>query len=147
MDIKKLLIASTSFLLGYAYCMISQYIIPAVIDNTTISATLGDTVSGVIWIGTIISWILALLVIPIALYVNALTTDEGTSNMAGVSIAIAWSLISMIALYVSYFWTTGLTSVITYDILTILFWVGYIAYWAMNILVIPGYTIINAKRG
>lgn len=149
-SIQKSLIASGIFLGAYAYTGISQHIIPVMLD----ALPLGNTLEGIIWFGTIITWLLTTTIIPIGLWYYALTEKTGIDNPIFLTtLGILWFVMGLAFTYFTYTWTTGMVSI--YDasetnikiFLTALFWIGIIITWVMNTLVVPTKLIIEAKGG
>lgn len=147
-DVLKLLMATGAFFLGYIYLAISQFIFPPLVEwlqgsDISIAVTLG----GIIWLGVILTWVLAVWVVPIAMLTYGLFTDEESPLAVNKAVfAVLWFLFSVVLAYFTYFWTTPMASVLTENITKIIFWIGYIIIWLGNIVVIPGYQIIKAKQ-
>lgn len=142
MDYKKMLAGTGAFLIGYMFAIVTQYVIPTLIDQIDSS-----TIRGLIWLGTMFSWTLTLIVIPLGLYVWGLTNKEQSNNpIFSIAIAVIWCLFSIALTWATAYWLTPLTGAILYPYITVNFWLGLITVWIFNIVAIPAYTIIEAKR-
>lgn len=153
-NIKRLLIGAAIFIIGYFYMIITQKIIPPMIFHarTTGEVTLNNTTAGIIWIGLIITWVLAIIVVPIGLQITGITGQNKEENPVFLgTFGILWGLFAIAISYLTWYWHTGLTSILadatygTAGIVTALYWTGYITMFLMNVIVIPTTSIIKAK--
>lgn len=149
-NIKKSLIGSGIFAIGYAYAAISQFIYPIMLNVIP----LGDTLEGIIWFGIIITWVLAMLILPIGMWYYALTERTEIDNPVFMgTLAFLWFILSLCFTYFTYYWTTPLTAIFTTEypnvriLLLALFWIGIILTWVTNVIVIPARLIIESKGG
>ncbi len=128
------------FLMGYGFAVISQWIFPILVDF------LNDKLGGLVWLGIILTWVLALIIIPLGLIIYGLTEKSESRNMFGMIFGILYGLFAMLLAYFTYFWTATLTSILEYPLLVTLFWVGYIIIFIMNIIIVPVVHIIEVKQ-
>lgn len=149
-NIYKSLIASGTFLIGYGYTALSQFIYPPLL--TTLP--LGDTLEGLVWFGIILTWALTMIIIPVGFWYYGLTESSGIDNpVFKATLGGLWFIMGLAFTYFTYSWTTPLTAsyTATYPniqiILTALFWIGLILTWVANIIVIPAKLIIESKGG
>lgn len=142
-DYIKILSGIGAYMVGIFGSLMIQYIMPPLI------AFLSDwpTVEGIMWIGVIIVWSLMMVIVPIGVITWGLTTKgEITPNpFFLIIIAFFWSIFSIFIIYLTQGWITPITQIITYDLLGVLFWIGYISQVLTNTIGIPAYLIIEAK--
>lgn len=142
---KEILIGDALFLAGYLFCLITSYIVPALMNVA--EATLGDIVSGIIWFGTILIWILCMPIIPIGVLVHGMTKTEDHENkyMQGIA-GILWFIFGLLlSIYTYYMVDPLVTSLATYTILQILLYISLISVWIFNVLIIPAYLIMKSR--
>lgn len=149
-DILKAIMGVGTFILGYFFIVLSVWTVPPLLDF------LSDELAGILWFGLILMWIGAVIFLPVGVVIWALKQEGGISEgYFNTGIAILYSIFSLLFAYKSYFWLTTLTSAFTvtlsgtttvYNLLLVIFWLGYIIQLAMNIIAIPAYIIIEAKN-
>lgn len=147
MDIKKIMMGTAFFIIGYIFVAITQWMFPYLIDAVD---TLGmaDSLQGILWFGVIIVWIIALVVLPIAFIVWGLMKYEQSQNpMLNITFAVLWSVFTLAITYFTYFWLPILAAALEYQILIALFWVGIVVILVTNVIIAPTYVIVQAKRG
>ena len=99
-------------------------------------------------LGVIITWILAFLVVPTALIILGLTEqDKHESGVIQITFAFLYPIFMIAIAYFTWGWNATISSQYTYDILFGLYWIGLFLVWTLNIIVVPAYNIIQAKKG
>lgn len=145
-NIKKTVIGTGTFLLGYFVCLILQHVIPALMD--VVEASLGNTVSGIMWFGTIIIWVLAMVVIPIGYIIWGILEETEMKNpVFGFATSALYFVFALAFTYFTWYMITPLQSMFSYPLLIGLFWTGLISLWVLNVIAVPTYLIIETKRG
>lgn len=152
-DFKKILLGTGAFVLAYFYGAITLHVIPPLIEsiengNAAAGVAGNNTLAGILWFGLIITWFIAFIIMPIALKTWGLTTKENEENpILGISIALAWAMFTLAISYFGWYWIEPLSnSLSTYTILQACFWIGLLLVWVSNVIVIPAYLIIEAKK-
>lgn len=74
-NIAKVLKGGLIFFFGMLYTIITYYWIPAILDVVTETGTLSTTVTGILWMGLIITWIMLVLVLPGITIANGLQEE------------------------------------------------------------------------
>lgn len=145
-DLTGILKANGFFILGYFYTIISQWMFPPLID--AVEDLIGTNVAGILWTGLWITWVLAIIIIPLALMIQALTTKLPSANpLINTTTGILWSLFTLMLVIAGWYMTTGLTDILRYELLKVLFWVGTIIIIIIgNVIVVPAYMIIESKK-
>lgn len=139
-DFQKICLGTGFLILGYVYAATSQYIIPPIID------LLSDTLGGIAWFGVIITWFIALIILPLGTTVYGLITKDPAENpVFGISIAVLWSLFTLALSYFMWYWVPHLVDSLLYSTLIASFWIGIVLMWVTNVIIIPTYLIIEAK--
>lgn len=140
-NMKLVLFGTGSFLIGLFYVLLSQHIFPPLI------AFLGSDLQDILWFGVIITWILALIVVPIGFFVFGLKEEnEKYHDISGLIVGILFLVFSLGIVYVTWYWNVTFTASLEDNFLLILYWIGYLSVWLFNIIIVPTYLIINSKQ-
>lgn len=144
------MLSAASFLVGYFLCVVTQYVVPALADvvsaDTLMSTTSVSTVGKIIWLGLIIVWVLALIVVPLAFAVWGITTptERQSPILAGIG-SILYFVFAILLTWAIYFWVTPLADSLIYNPLKAMFWVGLVGVWLINVIITPMMGIAEAK--
>lgn len=157
-DYKKIGIANAIFLTATFLSILSAHIIPAFLDtmNTAftglVSTETDTTLQAIGWACIIIVWVLAILIVPIGLFITALQEkkeNEPPNNMFDMTASILWSLFSILLIYFLFNnnWPTTIANSIPsgYWIINALYWTSLSSLMLLNTLALPAYNIIKNK--
>ena len=133
---------------SYFYKMMMNALPPMidVLENSTLTGA--TTFAEIMWFGLVVTWILALIVIPIGYITYSLTREETQlgKGIFGSAFGILYGLFALALFVYTWYMRTALTGVLDYTLLTALFYMGYVAIFLTNILVIPTIAIIRSKN-
>lgn len=144
-DFLKILAGTGAYIIGLFGSMILQYIMPDLIDLLSE----WTAVQGIMWLGTILVWVIFMAILPVGVMVWGLTTkSEEINPFFSAIIGVFWAIFTIFITYFLYQagWPSTVAEIWLYPLLTVLYWVGLTMLFIMNVGVIPFYLIIEAKK-
>lgn len=141
----KLLAGTGMYVMGLFFAMILQYIMPDLIDLLSEFSAL----QGIMWLGTILVWLILMLIGPMGVMVWGLVTkSDEIPPFFNMIIGIFWSFFTLLITYFIYQagWPSTLAEIWIFPLLTVLYWVSFVMIFLMNAGVIPFYLIVEAKK-
>ena len=134
------------FILGYFYTLLSSYFASAMIDAMVedTSVTNLSTLGNLLWWGIILTWILALIVVPIIFFIYGMQTkgNRQITQAQEVTIGVLWFIFSCAFTVVCWYIVPITANLLTLGIANGVYWVGIIVLWVFNTLIVPANAII-----
>lgn len=123
---------------------ILSYIIPILLNVIN----LDTTIESIIWLGILLIYVLATLIVPIALIVNTLQEPEEGNAIINISITICMFIINILLTIKAWYMINTITTLIgtlnngTGDTFVLsLFWISFLASWLLSVIITPIYVI------
>lgn len=136
MEFLKAISGNGIFFLGTLLGIIIQELVPTFIN------ILGTEQQGIISLGIILMWIIALIVVPTGYFIWGLTSEkEDIPPFFKAMASIILALFTLALLYYGWFIVTAMYGFISDTTLRICYWAGLIICLAFDIVIIPVVTI------
>lgn len=149
MDIKRLLIGTAIFFLGYFLSITLHAIIPLFVETYNSPNNINEeksNIAGIIEIGVIIIYLLGMIGVPIGFYISGLHESESDKHVFGMLGGILWFFFTVLLLYFGWFMIRAMGNSIDDTLLAGIFWAGCINILLWNLIIIPGYVINKARN-
>lgn len=138
---KNILIGNLIFVLAYFFLLITQYVVPP------LASYLDSTLGGVVWLGTFILSVTAILLLPIGFIYMGLTKGEPSENkMLLMGTGIIHGILAITLIYLSWYAITPMAEALELSLFRGMFWIGLVIIYIANTTVIPALMIIEAKN-
>lgn len=153
MDYKKVFGGILIYFVGYLLCLLLEAIVPAMTSvlsthiASLFSTSTANTITGIIELGTIFIWIIALFIMPLGITIYGLMEETMSAYAFFEAMgAVLFALFAILITYFTYYMLPTFINVITNPILTYLVYISFVMLWLLYVIGIPTYTIIRAKQ-
>lgn len=148
-DMKMIMVGTGTWLLGYILIIVSQWIAVTLfpfLNDPTIGGS--STLEGILWIGLIIIWLVAILIAPLGIKIYGLQTEtQDEKQLFSLAFSIAYAIFIWLFIYVAWDTINAMSAVMILDLAKVLYWVSVISIILFDGVGVPAYLIIEAKKG
>lgn len=135
-----------TFFMGYFLIVITYSIIPTLITIGESVFPEGTDLSGIIWLLTIIIWILMIAVMPVYLQISGIQEETGRDPKWEVIAGILIFIISILLTYKGWYLVTAMASMAEHTLILVLFYTGLILTWFMTTIITPVALIVKGTK-
>lgn len=145
-NFKKILLSIPIFFLSYVFCALTESLADpmiSILSNATFSGA--TTLAGIMWIGFIAVWFIAMPILPIGLMIQGILEDQQEKHPLDYLLAFLYAFIAIAVTYFTWYWTTPMAGVFTEPLLIVGFWITLFGLYIMHTIVIPIYLAVQSN--
>lgn len=146
-DYKMILKGYGTFIGALAMIVVLNYIVPTLVSVGESIFSSNTDISGIIWFGLIVLYVLAGVVMPLVfIYMGITAPEEPGNNIVEIILACLMFLFNLLLTFKGYYIVTSIASMIEDGFVLAIFWVGLIAIWLATTFITPAYVIIKHSQ-
>lgn len=141
MNLKKILLANGIFLMAIFIILISQYFIPE------LTGFLSTTNAKMVELMVLLIWILGAIVVPAGFFVWGLTEQSELESQIFLAMTgILYGFFYLLFLYFGWFMINAVSPFMTSGLEKGIYWIGIFELIIFNVIAVPIFAVIEARK-